>query len=316
MKKYNIAIIDPIDFTTKELADLKKYGKVTRFKKREDDPVRLNARCKGQDIIICGWTSGSMIEIENLDSKLICLYASGFDCIDLAKADKKRILVSNAPGYGAISIAEHTLALLLSATRKVSFFDKYTKSGKWGAENTYCTELQGKTIGIIGLGKVGTRVMELSKAFGMKVIAYTKHPESKKASCEFVELHNLLKRADIITLHLELNEDTERLIAKKEFELMKKGVIFINTSRGKIVDEKELMKNLRNKKVSYACLDVMEKEPPIPKNQLFEMDNVLITPHIAYNSTESTKRLRQICIDNVKSFAKGSPRNIVNKKRD
>lgn len=271
--------------------------------------------------------------------KFICTRSTGYDHIDLNACKERNILVSNVPSYGVETVAEHTFALLLAISRKIIESFERTRKGDFNLENLRGFELKGKTLGIIGAGKIGRRVAEIAKAFGMKVIAYDIFPnydEAKRIGFEYVDLETLLKNSDIITLHANLTKENYHLINEESFKKMKDGVIIINTARGALIDTKALINNIKNGKVKAAGLDVLEGEALIKeeiellvKNKLekdsleslvanhilIEMEdkekNIIITPHNAFNSVEAIEEIRQTTLQNIFSFLKGNPINLV-----
>jgi len=166
---------------------------------------------------------------------------------------------------------------------------------------------------MIGTGAIGCRVAEISKAFKMKILGFDKYPNFKRAEeigMEYVDLQTLLKESDVISLHVPLTHETEGLIGKKEIEVMKNGCVLINTSQGKVIDEKALIDALKSRKLSYAGLDVFEEEPPQKDNPLFKLDNIVLSPHIGFHTVEAAKKCTDICIDNVTKFLEGHPQNL------
>lgn len=221
--------------------------------------------------------------------KVIVRAGAGIDNIDAKFARSRGVKVLNFPAALADSVAEHTLALILCLAKGITLKDRELKEGKWIKTGHKSIELKGKTLGVIGIGRIGRRVAKLSMGFGMKVLAY----DIRKIRCKgvrFVEMERLLRESDMITIHVPLNEQTRGLIGRKEFELMKSGCFFVNTSRGGIVDEEALLSALKSGKVAGAGLDVFSEEPP--KNlELIRMDNIVCTPHIAAQSEEAQKRV-------------------------
>lgn len=273
--------------------------------------------------------------------KFITTRSTGYDHIDLEACKKKNILVSNVPSYGIETVAEHTFALILAISRKIIESFERTRKGDFSLEGLRGFELKGKTLGIIGAGKIGRRVAEIAKAFGMRVIAYDifkNYDEARRIGFEYVDLDYLLRNSDIITLHANLTKENYHLLNEDAFEKMKDGVIIVNTARGALIDTKALIKYLKNGKVRAAALDVLEGEGLIKeeaelltKNKLekegleslvanhilIEMEdkekNVIITPHNAFNSEEAVEEIRKVTLQNILSFINNNPINLVNK---
>jgi len=275
-------------------------------------------------------------KLKNL--KFICTRTTGYDHIDLEECKKRRIVVSNVPAYGIETVAEHTFSLILAVSRRLIESFERTRKGMFYNKGLTGFELKGKTLGIIGAGKIGRRVAEIAKAFGMKVIAYDifqNLEEAKRIGYEYVDLDRLLKEADIITIHANLTKENYHMINESAFEKMKDGVIIVNTARGAIIDTKALIKYLNSGKISYAALDVLENEPEIKEEvQLLEkelseeemkkllanhvifdtedrLEKVLITPHNAFNSKEALEEIKRTTVDNIISFVNGKPINVL-----
>jgi D-lactate dehydrogenase len=275
-------------------------------------------------------------KLKNL--KFICTRTTGYDHIDVVECKKRGIVVSNVPAYGIETVAEHTFSLILAVSRRLIESFERTRKGIFSNKGLTGFELKGKTLGIIGAGKIGRRVAEIAKAFGMKVIAYDifqNLEEAKRIGYEYVDLDKLLREADIITIHANLTKENYHMINDSAFEKMKDGVIIINTARGAIIDTKALIKYLNSGKISYAALDVLENEPEIKEGvQLLEkelseeemkkilanhmlfymedrLEKVLITPHNAFNSKESLEEIKRTTVDNIISFVNGEPINVL-----
>jgi len=227
---------------------------------------------------------------ENL--KIIGRAGAGVDNIDVKAAEGKGINVLNTPEAPANAVAELTFGLLLCLARKISQADAAMKQGRWIKKDLKGWELKGKTIGIIGLGNIGEKVAKIAKAFEMKILITKRTPPPpellKELQAEFVSLTDLLRRSDIITIHVPLTPQTQKMIGETEFQLMKNGAILINTSRGAIVDEKALFKALQSQKLGGAAIDVFEVEPPLDY-ALAKLSNVVCTPHIGAQTEEAQK---------------------------
>ncbi|MCX8152279.1 MAG: phosphoglycerate dehydrogenase [Archaeoglobaceae archaeon] len=248
--------------------------------------------------------------------KIVARAGAGVDNIDVNTATELGIIVVNAPEGNTVSTAEHTIALMFAAARKIPQADRSVKEGKWDRKKFLGIEFRGKTVGIIGLGRVGFEVAKRCKALEMNVIAYDPYvpPEKgKQIGVELLDLDTLLRRSDIITVHVPKTKETVGMIDRKAFEKMKDGVIIINTARGGIVDEKALYEAIKNKKVFAAALDVYEKEPPDQDNPLIKLENVVTTPHIAASTYEAQKSVGLIVAEDIVRVAKGYPaKNAVN----
>lgn len=261
---------------------------------------------------------------ENL--KIVANYAVGFDNIDIDAATQRGILVSNTPGVLTQTVAEHTFALMIAAARRVVEADKYTRQGKyraWGPLLFLGPDLNGKTLGIIGLGRIGKTVSKIAvRGFDMKVLYYDKFRDDafeKEYNAVNTDLETLLKEADFITIHVPLLPSTRHLISFNEFNLMKKSAILVNTARGAIIDEKALIDALENKRITGAALDVFECEPEIScdyksPHQLKSLDNLILTPHIASASIETRGKMAELAAQSIIDLAGGkAPQNVINK---
>jgi len=275
-------------------------------------------------------------ELENL--KFIATRSTGFDHIDLDCCKNHNILVSNVPAYGSHTVAEYTFALLLCLIRKVyNSYHRVRESGSFSLEGLRGEELFGKTIGIIGTGRIGTEVIKIAKGFSMNVIAYDKYPKeglAQELGFKYVSFEELLSQSDIITLHVPYNKETHHLLNKDSLSKTKKGVYIINTARGGIIETQALYQALKSRQIGGAALDVLEEEgdlkeeqrmllekeniPPeklktLLANHIFiDLDNVIISPHNAFNTKEALQNIVITTMENIKGYLNGKPINLVN----
>jgi len=309
-----IVVVDHIYLEEEHIKKLQSIGDLEIFKKPPKTPEELKERIKEADIVIVGWSDLTKNIIEPAKKlKMISIWATTCHYADLEAAKERRIVVTHVPGYATEAVAEHVFALLLAAIRKLPSADKHVRKGNFDWRPFGGNELAGKTLGVIGTGAIGCRVAEIAKAFKMKILGYDKYPNMKKAEeigIKYVGLHTLVSESDFITLHVTLTSETERLIGKKEIAAMKKGAVIINTSQGKVIDEKILVDALKSGKISFAGLDVFAEEPPTKDNPLFKLDNTILSPHIGFNTVEAAGRCTDICIDNVVKFLEGHPQNV------
>ncbi len=308
-----IVVVDHVYLEKEHVEKLKSKGQVEVFTEPPQTSEELKTRINSADIVIVGWSDLTKDIIETAKKlKMISIWATTCHYADLEAAKKRGITVTHIPGYATESVAEHTFALLLAAVRRLPQADQHVRQGNFDWRPFAGTELSGKTLGIIGTGSIGLRVGEIAEAFKMKILGYDKYPNVKKAEeigLQYVTLETLLKESDFITLHLTLTTETENLLAKKEFGNMKKGAVIVNTSQGKVIDERALIDSLKSGKISYAGLDVLDKEPPDKSNPLFKLDNVVLSPHIGFHTVEAKRRCTDICIENVMRFLEGRPQN-------
>jgi len=309
-----IVVADTVYLEEQHIKKLRSIADVKIFEDVPKTPSELKERIKEADVIIVGWsdlTEDILNSAEKL--KMVSIWATTCHYVNLGVAKKKEIAVAHVPGYATEAVAEHALALLLAAARKLVLADRLVRRGEFDWRPFRGWELAGKTLGIIGTGAIGCRVAEIGKAFRMKILAFDKYPNFKRAEeigMKYVDLQTLLKESDAITLHVPLTQETEGLIGEKEIQIMKSGCVLINTSQGKVIDEKALIDALKSHKLSYAGLDVFEQEPPQKYNPLFKLDNTVLSPHIGFHTVEAAKKCTDICIDNVIKFLEGRPQNL------
>lgn len=258
-------------------------------------------------------------EFKNL--KYICLTATGYDNVDVEYANSKGILVSNVSKYSTNSVVQHTLAMAFNMLNNINYYDDYVKRGEYSKSKIFTnidkkfSELSSLTWGIIGFGDIGIRLSEILKVLGTNIIYYD--IMKKDIDFEKVDLEELLKRSDIVSIHTPLNKETKNLISKDEIEIMKKTGILINVARGNIVDEDALVKGLNSNRIAGACIDVFEKEPiskDSPFNNVIDKNKLILTPHIAWSSREAVTKLINQVTKNIESFMEGNPENVVGKK--
>jgi len=236
----------------------------------------------------------------------------GYDNIDVQAANQTGVVVSYSPEENAISVAEHVLGLLLALARKIPGADRSVKNGKWERKKYHGIELLGKTLGILGLGKIGARVALRAKAFGIRLLTYeaflpTTHLHFTETGACLVSFDQLLAESDFLTVHLPLNEKTRGMLNSKVFEKMKPTAFLINTSRGEIVVEKDLVKALQEGKLAGAALDVRETEPPPAESPLYVLENVILTPHTAGLTYEAQEKVVDAIAEDVDRVLSGQP---------
>jgi len=244
--------------------------------------------------------------------KLISNFGVGYNNIDIRYAREKGITVCNTPQSVCNPTAELCLALMLGAARRIAELDRRIRQEKeslWGVMKNLGTGLEGKTLGIIGMGRIGQNVARKAAAFGMKIIYYNRHTEIP--GYERTDLDTLLKEADFISLHTPLNEDSNHLIGKKELERMKPSAFLINTARGAVIDEEALTECLENRRIRGAALDVFEQEPHITE-KLYHLDNVILLPHVGTATIDGRIAMAKEALQNIRNFLEGHPTNVVN----
>lgn len=249
--------------------------------------------------------------------RFLGVMATGYNVVDCRAAKRRGIPVCNVPSYGTAAVAQYTMALLLEICHQIGYHDRIVHQGAWVSSPVFSfwatpqSELAGKTMGIIGFGRIGQATAKLAQAFGMEVIAYSRRPfESEFAKS--VSLEELLEKADVVSLHCPLFPETEKLINDSTIARMKDGAILLNTSRGQLVDEDALARALESGKLRFAAVDVVSREPMLATNPLLNAPNCIITPHMAWAPVESRQRLLDCVVENIRCFLAGHPQNVVN----
>ena len=251
--------------------------------------------------------------------EFVGVLATGYNVVDIEAAKERNIPVSNIPTYGTAAVGQFAIALLLEICHHIGYHSEAVREGKWARNPDWCfwdyplIELAGKTLGIIGFGRIGQKTGTIAKAMGMNVLAYDSHPNDKgRDIAEYVELDEIFAKSDVISLHCPLFPSTEGIINKDNIARMKDGVIIINNSRGQLIVEKDLADALNSGKVYAAGLDVVSTEPVKGDNPLLKAKNCIITPHISWAPKESRQRIMNCTVENIRAFLNGAPVNIVN----
>ena len=252
--------------------------------------------------------------------RFISVLATGYNVVDVAAAKEKGIPVSNVPTYGTASVSQYSIALLLEICHHIGHHSESVHNGNWASCIDWCywdyplIELEGKTIGIIGFGRIGQQEGRIAKALGMNVIAYDVYPnDSGREIGTYVELDELYAQADVITLHANLTAENKGMINRESIAKMKDGVILINNARGQLINEQDVADALNSGKIAAAGLDVVYTEPIREDNPLLGAKNCIITPHISWAPKESRQRIMDCSVANAEAFLKGEPQNVVNK---
>lgn len=294
---------------------LRAFTDATLYPDLPADDAEQMRRVQDAEVVISPvrlkWTEETLARLPNL--RLIVLVAIGTDSVDLEPARRYGVSVCNVPGRTAPVVAEHALALMLAAARKLPSETANVKAGEWKVRRT--TLLRGRTLGVVGAGHIGAATARLAKAIGMEVVAWTLNPSPERAErlgLRFVSLDELLRTADVVSLHTRLTERTRHLIGRRELALMKDGAILVNVARGGVVDNLALAEALTSGKLGGAGLDVFDPEPVPPDHPLLSCGNVVLTPHVADNTPEGMEFLNEGAVDAVEAFLAGTPINVVN----
>lgn len=251
--------------------------------------------------------------------RYIGIMATGYNVVDLQATRARNIPVTNVPSYGTAAVAQFTIGLLLELFHRIGYHDQMVHEGEWVRSQGFCFwrtpqwELAGKTIGIVGFGRIGKSVAKLAKAFGMQVLAYSRRQDSEgEHLADYVSLDELFAQSDIISLHCPQTPQTEQLIRAETIAKMKDGVILLNTARGGLVNEADAAAALRSGKIRAAAVDVVSREPMLESNPLLTAPNCIITPHMAWAPIESRQRLMDCVVRNLRAFRDGRDENVVN----
>ncbi len=286
------------------------------FRDRPGSLLEQLDRAKDAELMInsrgnTAWAAETLDALPRL--RMISTCSIGVDAVDIAAAASKGIVVSNVPGRTAQVVAEHALAMIMAAARRLPFLTSELKAGVWNSmDNIY---LRGSTLGVIGTGAIGAETLKLARAIGMQVQAWTFHPTADRAAeldINYVELDALLATSDVISLHVRLTEQSRHLIAARELALMKPGSLLINTARGPVVDTDALVAALQSGHLAGAAVDVFDEEPISADHPLLQCPQVVLTPHSADQNPTGRDMLNSGAVDNVLAFLHGCPQNVVN----
>jgi glycerate dehydrogenase len=315
----NIVVLDGFTLNPGDLSwdGLQALGSCTVYDRTA--PAELPARAGAAEILLTNKTQLAATDIDALPRlQYIGVLATGTNVVDLAAARARGIPVTNVPTYGTRSVAQMTFALLLELAHHTGHHARTVREGRWTRSTDWCywdfplLELDGLTLGIVGLGRIGRAVAELGVAFGMKVVACDPTAKAPPPFVRMVELDTLFRESDVVSLHCPLTPQTAGLVNAPRLSLMKPTALLVNTSRGPLVDEPALADALNSGGIAGAAMDVLAHEPPPADNPLLTAKNCLITPHLAWATRAARSRLMQIAVENVRSFLQGKPQNVVN----
>ncbi len=313
-----IHVIEPLAVSEEKMEEMRSTlagagHQITFFPDRVTDLETTIARAEGADIVVIANMPFPAEAVAALpDLKLLAVAFTGIDHVAMDACRERNIAVCNASGYSTVSVAELTIGLIIDVLRNMTRLDPITRNGGT-KEGLVGFDLQGKTAGIIGLGAIGTRTARLLKAFGCSLLSLDRgKPAPGDIEIELCSMDTLLERSDIITLHCPLNDETRGLIGAEELEKMKDSAVLINCARGPVVDEKALAESLKSGKIAGAGVDVFTTEPPLQPeaSPLLNLENAVLTPHIAFATKEAFVRRADIVVDNILSWTTGHPKNI------
>ena len=310
--------VNPGDLNEEELHRL---GEVTIYDRTDrNDTAEIIRRIGDAEVAV---TNKTPITREIIDAcpamRFIAVQATGYNVVDIDYAREKGIPVSNVPVYGTRAVSQFTIALLLEICHRIGHHNETVHNGKWERSIDFCywdyplIELEGKTFGMIGCGKIGQQTARIAAALGMRVITYDLRPkDAGRAVAEYVDFDTLLRESDVISIHMPLLPFNTGIINRDTIAKMKDGVIFLNTSRGQMVVEQDLADALNAGKVAAAGLDVVSTEPIRGDNPLLQAKNCFITPHMAWGAIESRQRIMNTTVENIRGYLNGCPVNVVN----
>lgn len=310
--------LNPGDLTWDALGEL---GELTVYERTSyEDADIIRDRIGDARVVVVNKTPITRVTLDTCSGiRLIAVLATGYNVVDYTYAREKGIPVVNVPTYGTMSVSQFSIALLLEICHHIGHHSASVYEGRWANHIDWCywdhplIELDGKTMGIIGFGRIGQAEGRVARALGMKVLAYDIHKnDAGREIGEYVDLDTLFANSDVITLHCNLTPDNTEMINRKSIAKMKDGVILINNARGQLINEEDLANALNSGKVGGAGLDVVSAEPISPDNPLLTAKNCIITPHISWAPRESRQRIMDTTVSNVKAFLDGKPVNVVN----
>lgn len=300
---------------------IKNFGEFTVYDRTDFAPEKVIEAIGDAEIIFTNKTPLPKAVLDKVPNvKYIGVLATGYNVVDTVAAKESGITVTNIPTYGTTAVAQFTFALLLEMCHHAWDHSEAVKRGDWTKSPDFCfwnyplIELAGKTMGIIGFGRIGQATAKIAQALGLNILAFDSYqnPELESDTCKYVSLDELLAKSDIVSLHCPLFDSTRGIINKESIAKMKDGVMIINTSRGPLVVEQDLCDALNSGKVAGAALDVVSSEPIAEDNPLLKAKNCIITPHIAWAPKESRSRLMNTATENLAAFLNGNPINVVN----
>ena len=298
---------------------IEKHGELTVHDRTA--PEQIMERLAGAEIVFTNKTPLTREHFaSNPQIRFVGVLATGYNVVDIAAAKERKIPVCNIPTYGTMAVAQFAAALMLELCHRVGRHADSVKSGDWSRGSDFCywlnplIELDGKTLGVVGFGRIGQAFGKIAQAFGMNILAVDEYPNKSLESdtLRYTTLDDLYANADVISLHCPLFDNNKGMINQAAIAKMKPGVLILNTSRGPLINEADLAEALKSGRVAGAGVDVLSCEPPSLENPLLSAPNCIVTPHIAWATKEARSRLMNIAVDNLAAFIKGKAQNVVN----
>jgi phosphoglycerate dehydrogenase-like enzyme len=306
-----IVILDEVELSNDQLRRLEGFGRLVRHTSNpagEDEVVR---RLEGAEVAILGWTAlGWEILSQLPELRLIAIWATGYDYVDMAAARDHGITVTNVPAYAGRAVAELTIGLILALVRRIVPADRSVRDGHFSWQRFQGTELAGKVLGVVGVGNIGREVARLGACLGMEVLGHARTATAERATqlgVELLPLHELLRRSNIVSLHVPLTAETRHFLGREELATIRRGAFLVNTARAGVVEQSALVDALRTGRLGGAALDDHDHPDPV----LAALPNVVLTPHIGFCTAEALIRKGDVCVDNVAAFLAGKPQNVV-----
>jgi D-3-phosphoglycerate dehydrogenase len=306
-----IVILDEVELSDEQYRRLESLGTVATFDSNPADDEETVARAQDADVLVLGWTTlraGVLTRLGRL--KMISIWATGYDYVDVRAARERGVVTTNVPAYAGHAVAELTIGLLISLARQIVPADRHVRGGEYTWKGFGGSEVRGKTLGLVGLGDIGAEVASLAQCLGMRVVACTRNPSPERAAklrCTFMSLDALIGQSDFISLHLPLSITTDGIIGAAQLARMKPNAYLINTARARLIDQAALVEAVKAGRIAGAALDDMR----FPDDQLVSLPNIIVTPHIGFFTKEALARKGTICVDNVAAYLAGSPVNVV-----
>jgi D-3-phosphoglycerate dehydrogenase len=302
--------------TPADLDPLRRLGEIDFYDGPPSDRAELIARASPAEAIVLDYSVLDAEVLSHCDRlRFISFLGIGYaSCIDVAAATARGIVIANTPDYGATSVAEHALGMVLALTRHIGAGYASMREGRWEPGRFQGIELRGKTLGLVGLGPIGMEMARLGAGIGMRLLGWTRRasPERAEHGLALVDLEELFARSDVVSLHLSYTPETAGIISRALLERMKPGAWFVNTARARLADNAALADLLRQGRIAGAALDVHDEEPPAKPYPLLELPNVLATPHIGYNTAEAASNMLRIAIATLEAWARGERLHVVN----
>lgn len=312
-----IIVLDDVGIGTEDLLRLEAAGEVSVFSAAPSDDAEIIKRMRGAEVVITGWTKiGRDVLRASPDLRLVSLWATGLDNIDLAAARAQHVTVCNVPSYATDSVAELALGLMLAVIRKIPAADRHlrrTLQSDWRPFQG--SQLRGKTLGVVGTGVIGRRVAQLGHCLGMPLLGHDVLPSealAKDMGMSYVSLEELFSRSDVVTLHAPLTPDTDHLVDASLLGLLPETAVIINTSRAGLIRQEDLCATLERGAIAGAGLDVVDLEHESGR-RLLELENVVVTPHIGFYTQEALRQLTAVCVENVIRYLHGDPVNVADR---